>query len=111
MMSCVSVSLAIGILRWGGAASLPHHHSPTSAMQPAGQDPETRLAFGTVTVPLCSRTNASPFWIMLLLLWGRLGHATIAARLCDAAARWFLSRPCLQGSSSRLFRNVHHHCF
>jgi 1,4-dihydroxy-2-naphthoyl-CoA hydrolase len=51
-----------------------HHHSPTSAMQPAGQDPETRLAFGTVTVPLCSRTNATPFWIMLLLVLGRSEH-------------------------------------
>lgn len=51
-----------------------HHHSPTSATEPAGQDPEARPAPVTVTVPLCSRTNASPFWIMLLRFLGRLEH-------------------------------------
>ena len=35
-------------------------------MQPAGQDSRGRAAPGMVAVPLCSRTNASPFWIMLL---------------------------------------------
>jgi hypothetical protein len=54
-------------LGWCGAVRR-HHHSPTLAMQPAGQDPEARLAPGTVTLPLCSRANASPFWIMLLLV-------------------------------------------
>ena len=39
-----------------------------SAVVIASQDPETRLVPGTVTVPLRSRTNASPFWIMLLLV-------------------------------------------
>src|SRR5229473_8515719 len=48
-----------------------HHHSPTLAMQPAGQDPEARLGPGTVALPLCSRTNASPFWIQAEL--ARLG--------------------------------------
>jgi len=40
MMSCVSVSLAIGNppLGWCGVVCR-HHHSPASAMQPAGQDP------------------------------------------------------------------------
>ena len=46
-------------------------------MQPAGQDPEARLVPGTVTLPLRSRTNASPFWIMLLLVWGRLDNGMI----------------------------------
>ena len=46
-------------------------------MQPAGQDPEARLMPGTVTVPLCSQTNASPFWIMLLLVLGRLDNGMI----------------------------------
>ena len=46
-------------------------------MQPAGQDPEARLAPGTVTLPLCSRGNASPFWIMLLLVSGRPEHGMI----------------------------------
>src|SRR5262245_44984020 len=32
-----------------------------------------RVAPGTVTLPLCSRTNASPFWIMLLLVLGQFG--------------------------------------
>jgi len=46
-------------------------------MQPAGQDPEARLVPGTVTLPLCSRTNASPFWIMLLLVFGKLDNGMI----------------------------------
>ena len=46
-------------------------------MQPAGQDPEARQVPGTVTLPLRSRTNASPFWIMLLLVWGRLDNGMI----------------------------------
>jgi hypothetical protein len=32
---------------------------------------------GTVTVPLRSQTNASPFWIMLLLVLGRLDNGMI----------------------------------
>jgi hypothetical protein len=48
-------------------------------MQPAGQDPEARLVPGTVTLPLRSRTNASPFWIMLLLIWRRSEHGIIPA--------------------------------
>src|SRR5436305_1990812 len=37
------------------------------AHQPAlRQDPEARLTPGTATLPLCSRTNASPFWIIML---------------------------------------------
>ncbi len=48
-------------------------------MQPAGQDPEACVVPGTVTLPLCSRTNASPFWIMLLLFLGRLDHGRIPA--------------------------------
>src|SRR6516225_1220685 len=56
-----------------------HHRSPTSAMQPAGQHPEGASHPETVTLPLCSRTNASPFWIMLLLVWGRSEHGMIPA--------------------------------
>jgi hypothetical protein len=52
---------------WSGVVRR-HHHSPTVAMQPAGQDPEALLAPGMVALPLLSRTNASPFWIMLLLV-------------------------------------------
>jgi hypothetical protein len=43
----------------------------------AGQDPEARLVPGTVTVPLRSQPNASPFGIMLLLVWGRPEHGMI----------------------------------
>jgi len=51
----------------GGVA--PHHQSPTSAMEPAGQDLGAPLGCsGLTTVPLQSRPNASPFWIMLLLV-------------------------------------------
>src|SRR5262245_47777550 len=46
-------------------------------MQPAGQNPEALLTPGTVTVPLSSHTNASPFWIMLLLVEGSLGQGII----------------------------------
>jgi hypothetical protein len=46
-------------------------------MQPAGQDPEVPLASGTVAVPLRSQPNASPFWIMLLLVSGRLDNGMI----------------------------------
>jgi hypothetical protein len=65
-------------LRWCGVVCR-HHHSPTVAMQPAGQDPEARVVPGTVTLPLCSRANASPFWIMLLLVWRRSEHGMIPA--------------------------------
>src|SRR5262249_18840396 len=41
--------------------------------------PRARRAPGTVTVPLCSRPNASPFWIMLLLSLGVLEHGMIDA--------------------------------
>ena len=47
-------------------------------MQPAGQNPEALLTPGTLTVPLCLRTNASPFWIMLLLVSGRLDNGMIS---------------------------------
>ena len=46
-------------------------------MQPAGQDPELLLAPGTVAVPLRSQPNASSFWIMLLLVSGRLDNGMI----------------------------------
>ncbi|MGA8750260.1 MAG: hypothetical protein WB563_15830, partial [Pseudolabrys sp.] len=42
--------------------------SPTSAKKPAGQDPEAQSAPELDTVPLCLRENASPFWIILLLV-------------------------------------------
>src|SRR5262249_47734827 len=62
----------------GGVA--PHHRSPTSATKPAGQDLGARMRSGLTTVPLQSRPNASPFWIMLLLVLGRLDHGMIRLR-------------------------------
>src|SRR5258707_5041123 len=61
---------------WRGVARR-HHRSPTVAMRPTGQDPELLLAPGTVAVPLRSQPNASPFWIMLLLVSGRLDNGMI----------------------------------
>ena len=49
-------------------------------MQPAGQDPEALLGARTVAVPLCSRTNASPFWIILLLVRGGSEHGILRFR-------------------------------
>jgi hypothetical protein len=43
----------------GGVA--PHRRSPTSAMEPAGQDLGARMRSGLTTVPLQSQPNASPF--------------------------------------------------
>jgi hypothetical protein len=50
------------------------------------RDPEARLMPGTVTVPLRSRTNASPFWIMLLLVLGRLDNGMIRIWQPDTGA-------------------------
>ena len=44
-----------------------------------GAESRGRVALGTVTLPLCSRTNASPFWIILLLSLGVLEHGMIDA--------------------------------
>ena len=79
MARCVLVILDIGIspLCWCGVIRR-HHHGPASAIQPAGQDPEARLVLGTDTLPLRSPTNASPFWIMLLLVCGSLEHRMIS---------------------------------
>src|SRR5205823_6049792 len=61
----------------GGVA--PHHRSPTSAMEPAGQDLGARMRSGLATLPLRSRPNASPFWIMLLLSSMAFRHGMIDA--------------------------------
>ena len=69
-------------LKWmlsRGALAAPSDPWNFDASQPAGQDPDTRLASGTVTLPLCSRTNASPFWITLLLVLGGSEHGMIPA--------------------------------
>jgi hypothetical protein len=60
-----------------GGVARRHHLSPTVAMRPAGQDPELLRVPGSVTVPLRSQPNASPFRIMLLLVSGRPEHGMI----------------------------------
>src|SRR5438309_7216574 len=55
-------------------------------MQPAGQDPEARFAPGTGTLPLCSHPNASPFWIMLLLVSGAQSWKTFFRNQAQAIA-------------------------
>src|SRR4029453_2480288 len=64
------------------AAPIPAAMSPASSAQEAGKSlreiaEETSLAPGTVAVPLRSQPNASPFWIMLLLVSGRLDNGMI----------------------------------
>src|SRR5215472_13192723 len=89
MARCVLVSLDIGIspLCWCGVIRR-HHHSPASAIQPAGQDPEARLVPGTDTLPLRSPTNASPFWIMLLVVCGSLEHRMISRGALPGRQTW-----------------------
>src|SRR5262249_6840384 len=81
MTSCVSVSLDIGILHCVGAASLPPPPQPHLGHVAGGAESRgARRAPGTVTVPLGSGPNASPFWIMLLLVLGKLDNAMIRVR-------------------------------
>ena len=81
------------------AAFAPHHRSPTSAMEPAGQDLQSASRRPELaTVPLCLRPNASPFWIMLLLSSGTFERRMIEAvspglRLREDAERGRLSAP------------------
>src|SRR5947209_2152376 len=91
-------------------------------MQPAGQDPEARLVPGTVILPLRSRTNASPFWIMLLLVWGRLdngiipfwqlglriGGVTWLARIILSHGSTAHGQGCNNGISHRDYTHGHH---
>jgi len=81
-----------------------HHHSPTSATEPAGQDPEVLLAPGTVTLLLRSQTNASRFWIMLLLVWGRLDNGMIPFWQPDTGVAKMPTDPNLQAAPDQLTR-------
>jgi hypothetical protein len=60
----------IEILRSVDSGVVPHHRSPASATEPAGQDLWASWLPERATVPLQSRANASPFWIMFLLSSG-----------------------------------------
>src|SRR5262249_34091026 len=100
MMSWVSVSLAIEILHCVGAGVI----AATTAAPPRpcsrrGRIPRARRAPGTVTVPLCSRPNASPFWIMLLLVLGTTDHGIIVMGLRN-------HNPCVGGSNPSSATNL-----
>ena len=58
----------IEILRSVQGGVAPHHRSPASAIKPAGQDPKRLKVSELTKVPLCLLRNASPFWIILLLI-------------------------------------------
>ena len=59
----------------------------------------------TVTLPLRSRTNASPFWIMLLLVWGRLDNGMIPLGQPDTGvANMSSTEPTPQRTADQLTR-------
>jgi hypothetical protein len=66
-----------------GAQGAPRDPAPPAAWPRWGCGGGSSVALvrrrspGTVTLPLCSRTNASPFWIMLLLVSGSTDHGII----------------------------------
>src|SRR5262249_53212528 len=64
-------------LRWCGVIVAATTTAPPRPCSRRGRIPRARRAPGMVTLPLCSRTNASPFWIMLLLSLGVLEHGMI----------------------------------
>jgi len=87
MMSCVSVSLDIGILRWSDAAVVAATATaPPLAMQPAGQDPEARLASGTVTTTALFTDECQSFLDNVIADLRQIG-AWNDRRLCDAGQR------------------------
>src|SRR5262249_53210433 len=67
----------IKILRSVKAASTPHHRSPISAMTGGAGSRKRPQRPALTTLPLQSRPNASPFWIMLLLSVGALEYGMI----------------------------------
>src|SRR5262249_55373820 len=65
-------------LRWCGViAAATTTTAPPRPCSRRGRIPRARRAPGTVTLPLCLRPNASPFWIMLLLVLGKLDNGMI----------------------------------
>src|SRR5262249_40715740 len=78
-------------LRWCGVIAATTTAPPRPRSR-RGRIPRARRAPGTVTLPLCSRTNASPFWIMLLLVLGRPDNGMI---------RVILDRRCSDGLPCR----------
>ncbi len=56
-----------------------HHQSPAARRRAAGQDPRAQPRSELRIVPLCLVRNASPFWIILLLVFRRADHRMIPA--------------------------------
>ena len=71
------VALAATMQRSGTIHGNGASCAPTSAIRPAGQDLGAPSAPGIDALPLQSRPNASPFWIMLLLSVGAVEHGMI----------------------------------
>ena len=60
------IGISIRFMRRRAAPPKPHLGEGAGG----AKDPEARLVPRTVTLPLGSRTNASPFWVILLLVLG-----------------------------------------
>src|SRR5262249_1350850 len=72
------VACHVGILSsLSDGISRRHHRSPAAGGWPAGQDPRAKPHSELRTVPLCSARNASPFSIILLLVFRRADHGMI----------------------------------
>jgi hypothetical protein len=69
-MMISSQPLTFEILRSVDSGIAPHHRSPASAKEPAGQDLWASSLPERPTVPLQWQSNANPFWIMFLLSSG-----------------------------------------
>jgi D-alanyl-D-alanine-carboxypeptidase/D-alanyl-D-alanine-endopeptidase len=65
----------------GFPREVPHEPGPTN-------DPFSTITKSAFVALLCSRTNASPFWIMLLLVSGRTDHAMILGPQADFLSGW-----------------------
>jgi hypothetical protein len=59
----------LGFLSAATASGAVTTEAPPRPTGRQGRIPTRVLALGTVSVPLCLRAKASPFWIILLLVW------------------------------------------
>ena len=82
-MMISSQPLTFEILRSVDSGVAPHHRSPASATEPAGQDLWASSLPERATVPLQSRADASHFWIMFLLSSGTFEREIIEGERRD----------------------------
>src|SRR5215813_4178321 len=85
-----SQPLTFEILRSVDSGVAPHHRSPASATEPAGQDLWASSLPERATVPLQSQANASPFLIMFLLSSGTFEREIIEVAADPTPALWSL---------------------